>query len=155
MNRIPFRKTGTTFHLNNPSPSPSPYSMELLPTRSLSVEFPTSTNSPGEEKLHPSHAQHPLVEVTLPDLFTCNGCKEHGAGRRFSCHQCDFQLHDFCAFSPPVLRSHPLHVQHQLAFYSKPKPGKIFFLFLSLVFNCYVHVKQMKVFSLEIESAAT
>lgn len=105
--------------------------MELLPTtRSFSVEFPTSTNpptnSPGEEKLHPSHAQHPLLEVTLPDLFTCNGCKEHGAGKRFSCHQCDFQLHDFCALSPPVLRYHPLHAQHQLAFYSKPKPGGIF-----------------------------
>lgn len=109
--------------------------MELLPLRgrrrSVSVEFPTSSNpvadSPREELPHPSHPQHPLLEATLPDLFTCNGCKEHGAGRRFCCLQCDFQLHDFCALSPPILSSHPLHPHHQLSYYSKPKPGNLVF----------------------------
>ncbi|KAK1393456.1 Cysteine/Histidine-rich C1 domain family protein [Heracleum sosnowskyi] len=122
-NRLPTGKPGGAFYLRKSS-------MTELPARKslYAVEFPTSpnpTNSPGEEKLHPSHSQHPLLQLDVPELFTCNGCKEHGAGKRFSCQQCDFQLHDFCALSPPALKSHPLHAQHQLTFYSKPKPGRI------------------------------
>lgn len=122
MSRIPYKNITGAFHMNKY------FSMELPARKSLTVEFPTSPNPtgfPGEEKLHPSHSQHPLVEVTVSDLFTCNGCKEIGSGRRFSCQQCDFQLHDFCALAPPALKSHPLHAQHQLVFYSKPKPGGI------------------------------
>lgn len=123
MSRIPYKNITGAFHMNKY------FSMELPARKSLTVEFPTSPNPtgfPGEEKLHPSHSQHPLVEVTVSDLFTCNGCKEIGSGRRFSCQQCDFQLHDFCALAPPALKSHPLHAQHQLVFYSKPKPGGIY-----------------------------
>ena len=95
--------------------------------RSLSIdEFPTSPDQSilGEEMYHFSHSHHPIALVNLQDPFTCSGCKEHGAGKRFSCLKCDFQLHDFCALSPPVLKAHPFHVQHQLVFHSKPKTGK-------------------------------
>nr|GMD31091.1 Diacylglycerol kinase [Ipomoea batatas]GME05803.1 Diacylglycerol kinase [Ipomoea batatas]GME11055.1 Diacylglycerol kinase [Ipomoea batatas] len=92
-----------------------------------SVEFPTSPqpNNGGDnqEIVHSSHAKHPLVEMTLPELFTCSGCKEYGAGKRYACQQCNFQLHDFCALSPPSLKTHPLHGQHQLLFHDKPKQG--------------------------------
>nr|GLL48510.1 uncharacterized protein LOC109167449 [Ipomoea trifida] len=93
-----------------------------------SVEFPTSPqpNNGGDnqEIVHSSHAKHPLVEMTLPELFTCSGCKEYGAGKRYACQQCNFQLHDFCALSPPSLKTHPLHGQHQLLFHDKPKQVK-------------------------------
>ncbi|KAL3639850.1 hypothetical protein CASFOL_014818 [Castilleja foliolosa] len=87
------------------------------------LQFPNSPQQTvGEETItHYSHSKHPLTEITLPEIFTCTGCKEYGAGKRFACQQCDFQLHDFCAFSPPLLTNHPLHGQHQLVFHSKPK----------------------------------
>ncbi|XP_015866997.1 uncharacterized protein LOC107404556 [Ziziphus jujuba] len=74
----------------------------------------------GEEILHFGHPQHPLSKLNLPDRFTCSGCKEHGAGKRYTCQQCDFQLHDFCALPPSALCRNPFHYQHQLVFYSKP-----------------------------------
>ncbi|KAI3465502.1 hypothetical protein Pfo_022165 [Paulownia fortunei] len=89
-------------------------------------EFPTSPQTAvGEEITHYTHSKHPLTEVTLAELFTCAGCKEYGAGKRFACQQCEFQLHEFCAFSPPILKNHPLHGQHQLVFHSKPKSAGI------------------------------
>ncbi|KAK6160889.1 hypothetical protein DH2020_004272 [Rehmannia glutinosa] len=89
------------------------------------VEFPTSPQTAvGEEITHYSHSKHPLTQVTLSELFTCTGCKEYGAGKRFACQHCDFQLHQFCAFSPPLLKNHPLHGQHHLIFHSKPKSAK-------------------------------
>lgn len=100
---------------------PTVQPMEVVPKRSASLRFPTSPQLVlGEEMLHVSHPQHPLSHVNLPDLFTCAGCKEYGAGKRFTCQQCDYQLHDFCALAPPALKSHPFHCQHQLVFYSKP-----------------------------------
>ncbi|XP_050376124.1 uncharacterized protein LOC126793602 [Argentina anserina] len=98
--------------------------IESVPRRCASLKFPTSPQLVlGEEMLHFSHPQHPLSHVNLPDLFTCAGCKEYGAGKRFTCQQCDYQVHDFCALSPPALKSHPFHCQHQLVFYSKPVKG--------------------------------
>lgn len=67
--------------------------------------------------------QHRLVQLNLPGPFTCMGCKEYGAGTRFSCKQCNFELHDFCALAPPVLKAHPLHSQHLLVFNTKPGKG--------------------------------
>ncbi|KAK9928539.1 hypothetical protein M0R45_025669 [Rubus argutus] len=100
--------------------------MERVPKRSASLRFPTSPQLVlGEEMLHFSHPQHPLSQVNLPDLFTCAGCKEYGAGKRFTCQQCNYQLHDFCALAPPALKSHPFHCQHQLLFYSRPVKGGI------------------------------
>ncbi|KAL2506063.1 Cysteine/Histidine-rich C1 domain family protein [Abeliophyllum distichum] len=89
------------------------------------IEFPTSPQPTiGEEITHYTHSKHPLIEVNLSELFTCTGCKEYGSGKRFACQQCDFQLHEFCASSPPLLQNHPLHGQHQLVFHAKPKQAK-------------------------------
>ncbi|XP_010270609.1 PREDICTED: uncharacterized protein LOC104606892 [Nelumbo nucifera] len=75
---------------------------------------------PEEKITHFSHPQHPLVQINLPYLFTCMGCKEYGAGKRLTCQHCDFFLHDLCAFAPPSLSNHSLHSQHHLVFYIKP-----------------------------------
>ncbi|KAI7743754.1 hypothetical protein M8C21_007768 [Ambrosia artemisiifolia] len=94
--------------------------------RSLSIDFPTT--SPDDEQMmihHFTHSHHPIALVNLQDPFTCSGCKERGTGKRFVCQMCDFQLHDFCALSPPFLKAHPLHAHHQLVFFSKPKTGGI------------------------------
>lgn len=107
------------------SPSPSPLAPEK--TKLPLIEFPTSPQPPssGEQLFHYTHSKHPIAQITLPDSFLCSGCKEYGAGKRFACQQCDFQLHDFCALSPPVLKSHPFHAQHQLVFHSRPKQAGI------------------------------
>ncbi|KAH6821324.1 Cysteine/Histidine-rich C1 domain family protein [Perilla frutescens var. hirtella] len=97
----------------------------MQPSAAAGVGFPSSPQSAsGEGITHYAHSKHPLVEVTLSELFTCGGCKEYGAGRRFACQDCDFQLHDFCATSPPVLNNHPFHGHHQLVFHAKPKSAK-------------------------------
>jgi hypothetical protein len=109
-------KKTTSMELQNP-PQPTTY----VPKKTTPIEFPTSPQLIlGEEMLHFSHPQHPLSQVDLPDLFTCAGCKEFGAGIRFTCQQCDFQLHEFCALAPQALKRHPFHSQHQLSFFSKP-----------------------------------
>lgn len=101
-----------------------PNSITLAKKKPPHIDFPTSPHSMigEEEKLrnHFSHPQHPLVLLSLADLFTCKGCKDYGAGERFACQICDFQLHEFCALAPPTLSDHPFHPQHQLFFYSKP-----------------------------------
>ncbi|KAK7274186.1 hypothetical protein RIF29_15265 [Crotalaria pallida] len=102
----------TTSFVTKRSPPPPP------------VEFPTSPQLIfGEEIIHFSHPQHPLSGLDIRDLFTCSGCKEYGSGKRFVCQQCDFQLHDFCAFAPAALKAHPLHSQHSVLFHSKPVKG--------------------------------
>ncbi|XP_021815559.1 diacylglycerol kinase theta [Prunus avium] len=119
----PLRKT-RTFLLKRSESMQQP--TEFVPRKSPVVEFSTSPQLIfGEEMLHFGHPQHPLSQVNLPDLFTCAGCKEYGAGKRFVCQQCDFQLHDFCALAPPALKSHPFHFQHQLVLYSKSVKGGI------------------------------
>nr|XP_016443262.1 PREDICTED: uncharacterized protein LOC107768651 [Nicotiana tabacum] len=107
---------------NQPSPTPT------------YIEFPTSPQPPDDHDgvhanhngtiVHHTHSKHPLAEITLSELFTCSGCKEFGAGRRYACQDCDFQLHHFCALSPPSLKAHPFHGQHQLVFHAKPKQVK-------------------------------
>lgn len=116
-------------HQFPPPPPPcsirtSTSSTSLAPKKYPVEQFPTSPQLIfGEEMLHFGHPQHPLALVNLPDRFKCNGCKEDGAGKRFVCQQCNFQLHDFCASAPPVLKAHPLHFQHQLFLFSKPVKG--------------------------------
>lgn len=121
-----------------------------IPKKTFSFEFPTSPEpSYREEIVHFSHQQHPLAKMTLPDLFTCTGCKEYGAGKRFACQQCDFQLHEFCALSPPSLNTHPLHGQHQLLFHSKSKSGnsKVLTYYLLLPPHIlYIYVLHMRSF---------
>ncbi|KAK4787937.1 hypothetical protein SAY86_011770 [Trapa natans] len=94
-----------------------------IPKKSPLVEFPASPQLIlGEEITHFSHP-HRLSKIDLLDLFTCAGCKEYGAGKRFSCQQCDYQLHDFCGSAPRTLTGHPPHSHHPLAFHSKPPGG--------------------------------
>lgn len=109
-------KKSTSMGFQNP-----PQAATYYPTKSPLIEFPTSPQLIfGQEILHFSHPQHPLSRINLPDLFTCSGCKEFGAGMRFTCQQCEFQLHEFCARAPDALSGHPFHSHHQLSFYSKP-----------------------------------
>ncbi|XP_048430836.1 uncharacterized protein LOC103961787 isoform X1 [Pyrus x bretschneideri] len=121
----------TTFLLKRSESTPpqsQPTNLDnIVPRNNKSplLEFPTSQLIFGEERLHFGHPQHPLSPVILPDLFTCAGCKEDGAGKRFICQLCQFQLHDFCALAPPALKNHPFHIQHQLVFYSKAVKGGI------------------------------
>ncbi|XP_021836589.2 protein VACUOLELESS GAMETOPHYTES isoform X1 [Spinacia oleracea] len=85
------------------------------------IEFPVSPEADADFQITSSnHPHHRMVQVNLPNPFTCMGCKEYGAGSRFTCQQCNFELHDFCALAPPVLKAHPLHSQHQLIFTSRP-----------------------------------
>ncbi|KAF5202299.1 Cysteine/Histidine-rich C1 domain family protein [Thalictrum thalictroides] len=88
------------------------------------MDIPTTPRSiTGQEIIHFSHPQHHLVQVTFPYIFTCIGCKEYGAGKRFKCESCDLDLHDFCALAPPSIQRHPFHSHHQLVFYTKQGNG--------------------------------
>ncbi|KAJ4702373.1 Cysteine/Histidine-rich C1 domain family protein [Melia azedarach] len=130
-----FKKT-RTFQLQNSPPAPPSkpqrsatfnYNNNNNGTRKSPLrEFPTSPQLiSGAQFIHFGHPQHALSEIDLPDLFTCAGCKEYGSGKRFTCQQCDFQLHEFCAYAPKAPQTHPLHRQHQLLFFSKPVKGGI------------------------------
>lgn len=108
MNTKSFRKSRT--FLSNISP--------ITPTL---MNVTASSSVIGEEILHFNHPQHPLVEVNFPYIFTCMGCKEYGAGKRFKCRTCDLDFHDFCVLAPPSLQRHPFHSHHQLVFHTKPE----------------------------------
>jgi hypothetical protein len=76
------------------------------------------------EMVHFSHPEHRLARFDFPYLFMCMGCREYGAGKRFMCQTCGFQLHEFCALAPPSLHDHPLHPKHpHLLFFAKPASG--------------------------------
>lgn len=137
-NNKPLRKT-RTFLLKRSESMQQP--TEFVPRKSPVVEFPTSPQLIfGEEMLHFGHPQHPLSQVNLPDLFTCAGCKEYGAGKRFVCQQCNFQLHDFCALAPPALNSHPFHFQHQLVLYSKSGEFSFSHLHVACISKLFHHL---------------
>ncbi|XP_042492887.1 uncharacterized protein LOC122072591 [Macadamia integrifolia] len=88
--------------------------------RNTNTPPPILEEDDQKEILHFSHPQHKLTQINLPYIFMCKGCKEFGAGNRFKCLQCDFQLHHFCALAPPSVKSHSLHTQHSLVFLTKP-----------------------------------
>ncbi|CAN6204882.1 unnamed protein product [Urochloa humidicola] len=103
-------------------------------TRGLSGRLPSSgdvTETASEpeaeddgEIVHFSHPEHRLARFDFPYLFMCMGCKEYGAGKRFMCQTCGFQLHEFCALAPPSLHDHPFHPKHpHLLFFTKPAGG--------------------------------
>lgn len=58
---------------------------------------------------HFAHPGHPLKTVDGDQEFLCNGCKTLGTGKRYRCHGCDFDLHDFCGTCPRVLSSFMHH----------------------------------------------
>lgn len=117
-------KSTSTLDVDKTSLAEIPNSTTPAKKKPPHIDFPTSPHSmiSEQDKLrnHFSHPQHPLVLASLSDSFTCKGCKEYGAGERFTCEICDFQLHLFCALAPATLSDHPFHPQHQLSFYSKP-----------------------------------
>ncbi|KAF8694872.1 hypothetical protein HU200_037972 [Digitaria exilis] len=89
-------------------------------------ETETSEREPEDdgEIVHFSHPEHRLARFDFPYLFMCMGCKEYGAGKRFMCQTCGFQLHEFCALAPPSLHDHPFHPKHpHLLFFVKPAGG--------------------------------
>ncbi|KAH7566966.1 hypothetical protein JRO89_XS07G0001500 [Xanthoceras sorbifolium] len=131
-------KRSTSMELQNPNPhrhqsstktttfAPKPPRSTSFSGPKRSPEYPTSPQLIfGEERFHVSHPQHPLALIDVRDLFTCAGCKEYGSGKRFTCRQCDFQLHEFCALAPQSLKNHPLHCRHQLLLNTKPVKGGI------------------------------
>ncbi|KAF7111710.1 hypothetical protein CFC21_111690 [Triticum aestivum] len=72
---------------------------------------------------HPAHLGHRLsLEATEYWEFVCNGCRESGAGERYRCRVCRFDLHTQCALEEgtkimafPRSISHPDHWGHKLS----------------------------------------
>jgi hypothetical protein len=92
-----------------------------LPQTSQQNEAGDGGGGDDGEIVHFSHPEHRLAPFDFPYLFMCMGCREYGAGKRFMCQICGFQLHDFCALAPPSLHDHPFHPKHQhLLFFEKP-----------------------------------
>jgi hypothetical protein len=80
---------------------------------------------------HDAHKEHPLVLAGIggsggggndhsftcggnDHSFTCDGCGCRGAGPRYRCGACDFDLHDLCATAPGTAWFF-FHGQHPLA----------------------------------------
>ncbi|KAK6939164.1 DC1 [Dillenia turbinata] len=143
------KSTSTTMELPVPTFTNYPSSNYVL-KKSPSLEFPTSPEPiiQGEEILHSIHPRHPLVQVCMPEPFTCMGCKEYGAGNRFVCLQCNFELHEFCALAPSALKSHPFHAHHHLKFCSKPVKGGM------LGTKCNICNKSIKGFSFQCSACS-
>ncbi|KAA8516383.1 hypothetical protein F0562_016676 [Nyssa sinensis] len=61
---------------------------------------------------HFTHPGHPLEELHAGTEFLCDGCKTLGTGKRYRCHGCDFDMHEYCGRCPRSLSSfmhpHPL-----------------------------------------------
>ncbi|XVF75816.1 hypothetical protein PTKIN_Ptkin13bG0217100 [Pterospermum kingtungense] len=131
-NKVPPLKKINSFPIQNIPPNNYMHHQQATvvigPRRSPhQVEFPTSPEVPqvGDGIFLVAHPQHPISQTHLPDLFTCAACKEYGAGERFTCTDCDYQLHDFCALAPPALKRHPIHPLHNIIFVAKPVKGGI------------------------------
>ncbi|XP_044970708.1 uncharacterized protein LOC123430944 [Hordeum vulgare subsp. vulgare] len=60
--------------------------------------------APSSEITHRAHPEHKLtLEPTGLAEFKCNGCHELGTGaERYTCRQCDFDLHKDCALAQPT-----------------------------------------------------
>ncbi|ERN11420.1 hypothetical protein AMTRI_Chr03g43510 [Amborella trichopoda] len=103
-----------------PSSSVSKKTKSFNRNPSIQMDVSPQTQIKQGEILHFSHPNHPLSLISIPYLFTCMGCKEYGAGQRYRCNLCNFDLHEFCALAPSHLQNHPLHPKHPLVFSTKP-----------------------------------
>ncbi|KAM3298041.1 hypothetical protein ACQJBY_039813 [Aegilops geniculata] len=56
---------------------------------------------------HPTHLKHELA-LKGAGKFMCNGCHEYGAGKRYRCQTCGYNLHDKCALEEGTKIVHPL-----------------------------------------------
>ncbi|GMP40929.1 hypothetical protein CsSME_00011203 [Camellia sinensis var. sinensis] len=67
------------------------------------------------ELQHFSH-EHPLILGEVNDdggAIVCEGCRENISGSAFSCKNCSYFLHKFCAEFPEEM-NHPMHPEHPL-----------------------------------------
>ncbi|KDO48122.1 hypothetical protein CISIN_1g042732mg [Citrus sinensis] len=68
----------------------------------------------GQKTIHHfTHPNHKLLEINDDNEYLCGGCKTPGSSKRFRCHGCDFDLHEYCGICPMTLSSF-MHPQHQL-----------------------------------------
>lgn len=79
----------------------------------FNIFFLTMAHFPNNFIHHFTHPGHPLTALNCEQLYFCNGCKTQGAGKRFRCHGCNFDLHEYCGTCPHTLssfmhRNHPL-----------------------------------------------
>ncbi|GMY08567.1 putative nucleoredoxin 1 [Fagus crenata] len=73
---------------------------------------------------HPSHPEHKLKPKNYKKPYTCDGCKEHGIGKRYRCEPCNYDLHKACMFtSTTPTKSHDLFGKSTFKFYEQ-HPGK-------------------------------
>ncbi|XP_072955897.1 protein VACUOLELESS GAMETOPHYTES-like [Typha angustifolia] len=61
---------------------------------------------------HCTHPNHELVKILRETFYTCDMCKQHGIGIRYRCDDCDFDLHQHCAFCPDTIDSYFAHPWH-------------------------------------------
>ncbi|XP_073018571.1 uncharacterized protein [Primulina eburnea] len=66
---------------------------------------------------HISHPQHPMVAMRKEALLLCDVCGRDHKGYFFSCHQCDFWIHQDCALLPILVKVEE-HPHHLSLFYS-------------------------------------
>ncbi|XP_059306948.1 protein VACUOLELESS GAMETOPHYTES-like [Lycium ferocissimum] len=63
---------------------------------------------------HFTHPKHPITlhDDTINPKYLCEGCMTYGSGKRYYCHDCTFNLHEYCATCPRNLSSfmHPHHL---------------------------------------------
>ncbi|XVF67095.1 hypothetical protein PTKIN_Ptkin10aG0093000 [Pterospermum kingtungense] len=72
---------------------------------------------------HPIHPQHKLKLEYTEIPFICDGCTEAGIGLKYSCQQCEFDLHKACAMAmPSSIITHPFYKKCEFQFHYKP-PG--------------------------------
>ena len=75
-------------------------------------------------KTHPSHPEHELKLKNYKKPYTCDGCKEHGIGKRYRCEPCNYDLHEACMFtSTTPTKSHDFFGKSTFKFYEQ-HPGK-------------------------------
>jgi C1 domain len=97
--------------------------LRKLQSKSPSMDVPSDQKTNNGELSHFCHPEHNLIPFNAPYVFMCMVCKETGAGKRFICQTCSFDMHEFCALAPHSFHGHPFHLQHQLDF--SPKIGKM------------------------------
>nr|XP_009602754.1 uncharacterized protein LOC104097843 [Nicotiana tomentosiformis] len=62
---------------------------------------------------HFTHPKHPLTVYDSNTKYLCYGCKIPGIGKRYRCHGCEFDLHEYCGICPTILSSF-MHLNHSL-----------------------------------------
>lgn len=86
---------------------------KIVQSRKKSEMAPVPGNTANTIE-HFTHPGHPLAEYNdAQEGYLCDGCKTPGIGKRYRCHSCNFDLHEYCGSCPPNLsigfmHPHPL-----------------------------------------------